>query len=72
MIESALMKPRHSVDIDYKLDDVEKMSFADNSFDTIVDTFGLEYYISPDKALAEMKRVCKKDGHILILTSGKS
>ena len=36
------------------------MSFEDNSFDSVVDTFGLEYYVNPERALAEMKRVCKK------------
>lgn len=36
-----------------------------------MDTFSLEYYVNPDKALKEMKRVCKKDGLILILASGQ-
>ena len=72
MIETAIMKPTLATNISYQIDDVEKMSFKDDSFDTIVDTFGLEYYVNPDKALEEMKRVCKKDGQILILTSGKS
>jgi methyltransferase OMS1 len=44
----------------------------DNTFDCVVDTFGLEYYVNPDKALKEMKRVCKKDGQILLLTTGLS
>jgi len=36
------------------------MTFKDNTFDTIVDTFGLEYYLNPDEAIKEMIRVCKK------------
>ena len=56
--------------MEYKIDDVEKMSFRDNIFDCVLDTFGLEYYVHPEKALQEMKRVCKKDGLILLLTSG--
>jgi ubiquinone/menaquinone biosynthesis C-methylase UbiE len=36
------------------------MSFKDDTFDTVVDTFGLEYYLNPRRALLEMKRVCKK------------
>jgi ubiquinone/menaquinone biosynthesis C-methylase UbiE len=72
MIEVALMKPRIFADIEYKIEDVENLSFADNSFDTVVDTFGLEYYVNPEKAVSEMKRVCKKDGLILVLTSGLS
>lgn len=46
------------------------MKFPDNSFDTIVDTFGLEYYLNPRKALSEMKRVCKPNGNILLLNMG--
>lgn len=56
------------------------MSFKDNTFDTVLDTFGLEYYLNPDKAISEMKRVCKpgkmnlyiQGGKILLLTSGRS
>jgi ubiquinone/menaquinone biosynthesis C-methylase UbiE len=36
----------------------------------VVDTFGLEYYMNPRKVLEEMKRVCKKDGTILLLNMG--
>lgn len=64
------MKQTPTHDITFKLDDVENLSFADNTFDTVVDTFGLEYYNDPKKALKEMKRVCKKDGKILIMASG--
>jgi ubiquinone/menaquinone biosynthesis C-methylase UbiE len=35
-----------------------------------VDTFGLEYYLNPRQALREIKRVCKPDGHILLLNMG--
>ena len=55
----AMMKPR-TVPITYLLEDVEKLSFTDNYFDTVIDTFGLEYYANPEKATSEMKRVCKK------------
>ena len=73
MIEVALTKPKLTQgEIEYKIEDVEKLTFKDDVFDTVVDTFGLEYYVNPEKALEEMKRVCKKGGHILLLTSGKS
>lgn len=47
------------------------MTFEDNKFDCIVDTFGLEYYSNPYFALNEMKRVCKKNGFFFILANGK-
>lgn len=46
------------------------MKFNDNEFDTVVDTFGLEYYLNPRQALKEIKRVCKPDGQILLLNMG--
>jgi ubiquinone/menaquinone biosynthesis C-methylase UbiE len=58
MLEVALSKISPSnIDIEYKIEDVEKLSFNDNVFDTVVDTFGLECYVNPKKALQEMKRV---------------
>lgn len=71
MLEMALNKiAPQGVTIDYRVEDVEKLSFKDDVFDTVVDTFGLEAYVTPEKALEEMRRVCKKDGKILILASG--
>lgn len=46
------------------------MSFENDSFDTIVDTFGLDYYQNPTQALQEMRRVCRKNGLILLMASG--
>lgn len=70
-IEQALYKPT-LFSADFKLCDVENLEFEDNTFDTVVDTFGLEYYYNPKQAIKEMKRVCKKDGKILILANGIS
>ncbi|MEM7196115.1 MAG: class I SAM-dependent methyltransferase [Pseudomonadota bacterium] len=44
--------------------------FADATFDTVVDTFGMCSYEHPERALAEMKRVVKEDGSILLLQHG--
>ena len=52
--------------------DAENLKFPDNTFDTIVDTFGLCSFENPDKVLKEMQRVCKKNGQILLLEHGKS
>ena len=35
----------------YLIEDVTKMPFNDNTFDTVVDIFGLEYVMEPRKAL---------------------
>jgi ubiquinone/menaquinone biosynthesis C-methylase UbiE len=45
-----------TIDYNYVVGDVTKMPFKDDEFDTVVDTFGLEYVINPTKALEEMRR----------------
>jgi methyltransferase OMS1 len=47
--------------------------FADNSFDTVVDTFGLCSYQSPHKVLHELSRVLNKanpDARIILIEHG--
>ncbi|KAL3799422.1 hypothetical protein HJC23_013877 [Cyclotella cryptica] len=46
--------------------------FPDNSFDTVVDTFGLCSFDDPVAVLKELQRVCKPDGKILLLEHGRS
>lgn len=47
--------------------------FRDNTFDTVVDTFGLCSFDDPILALREMARVCNKEnGKIILLEHGKS
>ena len=46
--------------------------FPENSFDTVIDTFGLCSYDDPVKVLKEMARVCKPEGKILLLEHGRS
>ncbi len=52
--------------------DAEKLHFKREKFDTVVDTLGLCTYPNPIRALKEMKRVCKKNGKILLLEHGIS
>lgn len=46
------------------------MTFPTNSFDCVVDTFGLESNFDPKEALGEMKRVCREGGLIFLLENG--
>ena len=52
--------------------DSSTLNFADNTFETIVDTFGLCSYDDPTAVLKEMSRVCKPEGKILLLEHGRS
>lgn len=55
----------------YKMDET-CLEFSNDSFDTVVDTFGLQSSTDPIQQWNEIKRVCKKGGKILLLEFGKS
>ena len=44
--------------------DAENLPFADNSFDTVLSTFGVMFTPNQDRAAAELLRVCKPKGQI--------
>jgi ubiquinone/menaquinone biosynthesis C-methylase UbiE len=44
----------------------ERLPFADNSFDTVVATLVFCTIPNPEKAIREIKRVCKPEGTILL------
>ncbi len=52
--------------------DCTELEYQDESFDTVVDTFGLQATHNYQKQYEEMKRVCKKGGKILLLEMGES
>jgi demethylmenaquinone methyltransferase/2-methoxy-6-polyprenyl-1,4-benzoquinol methylase len=47
--------------------DAEKLPFPDNHFDCVIVAFGLRNMTHKDKALAEMRRVLKTGGRLLVL-----
>jgi demethylmenaquinone methyltransferase/2-methoxy-6-polyprenyl-1,4-benzoquinol methylase len=51
--------------------DGEKLPFADNSFDCVCVAFGLRNMTHKDQALAEMRRVLKPGGRLLVLEFSK-
>lgn len=46
--------------------------YPPNSFDTVLDTFGLCSFNDPVLVLKELQRVCKPDGKVLLLEHGTS
>lgn len=50
---------------------VEMLPFPDDTFDTVVDMFGLCSFDDPVQALKEMSRVCKPTGKIILVEHGK-
>lgn len=52
--------------------DAANLDLPSNSFDTVIDTFGLCSFEDPETVLREMSRVCKPKGRILLLEHGRS
>ena len=50
--------------VDFTEADAENLPFDDDSFDTVVSTFGVMFTPNQDKAAAELLRVCKRKGQI--------
>ncbi|HET8795114.1 MAG TPA: demethylmenaquinone methyltransferase [Arthrobacter sp.] len=57
---------RRRPDIDFIAGDATNLPFADNSFDATTISFGLRNINEPKKALAEMLRVTKPGGRLVI------
>ena len=53
--------------LEFVLANAEALPFADNSFDLITMAFGLRNVTHQDKAIAEMARVLKPGGRVLVL-----
>src|SRR5437868_14958730 len=50
--------------IEFREADAENLPFDDNSFDTVLSTFGVMLTPNQDRAAAELMRVCKPKGQI--------
>ncbi|MDO8511440.1 MAG: class I SAM-dependent methyltransferase [Nanoarchaeota archaeon] len=47
--------------------DVHQLPFTDNSFDYVVSTESFHHYYDQSRAIAEMKRVAKKGGKVIVV-----
>ena len=52
--------------IDFEIMDIEDLDFADETFDTAILTDSLQYIVRPSTALAEVARVLKPGGKIVV------
>ena len=52
--------------------DIHKLPFRECSFDTVIDTFGLECSYDVERAWSEIKKLTKPNGKILLLERGLS
>ena len=58
-------------DIEYKVIDIQDIPYEDNSFDIVIANMMLYHVPDINKALAEVKRVLKKDGVFYAATYGE-
>ena len=52
--------------IDFIVGDVEKLEFADESFDLVVSRYSAHHWPNPQRALAEFRRVLKPHGRFML------
>jgi methyltransferase OMS1, mitochondrial len=71
MLLQAMKKTKASKNVVFDVMNAQDIKFPDQSFDTVVDTFGLCSYDDPVAVLKEMSRVCKSSGKILLIEHGR-
>lgn len=54
--------------IAFQLADAESLPFADGHFDGVISTFGVMFAQNHEKAAAELARVCRKGGRLVLAT----
>lgn len=62
----------YGIEAEFIQADIENLSFASDSFDTVVSTLSLCGYEDPIQVLNQFNRWCKKDGRILLMEHGIS
>ena len=60
-------QPKRIMDVAFAREDCTSLSFADDTFDAVTVAFGIRNFEGLDKGLAEMCRVLKTGGHLVIL-----
>jgi SAM-dependent methyltransferase len=69
MLEHArTVAAKQGLDIEYRHADAESLPFASRSFDSVISTFGVMFVGRPEAAAAELARVVKPGGRIVLAT----
>jgi SAM-dependent methyltransferase len=54
--------------IEFRLADAEQLPFDDGAFDGVISTFGVMFAINQEAAAAELTRVCRSGGRLVLAT----
>lgn len=72
MLQTAPLKAQSAnLQVDYSVADVMNLPFADGEFDRSSISFGIRNVQNPAKAIAELARVVKPGGRVLVLEFGQ-
>lgn len=73
MLELAPAKAKEAgLEVDFELGDVTDLKYEDNSFDITSIAYGIRNVSDPVKAIAEMARVTRPGGRVMILETGEA
>ena len=53
--------------LSWRQGDIEKLPFPEAEFSVVVSRYAFHHFLNPEKVLAEMNRVCRSGGRILIV-----
>jgi ubiquinone/menaquinone biosynthesis C-methylase UbiE len=69
MIEQAnlLKQGKDLSNIKYEIGDVAHLPYADASFSLVVTRYSFHHLVDPYSVLSEMKRVCKRNGRVVVI-----
>ncbi|MCL0047415.1 class I SAM-dependent methyltransferase, partial [Thermodesulfovibrionales bacterium] len=68
MVEKAKANAkRRGLVVDFRVGDAEKLPFADNTFDVVINKWLLWTLPAPEKAISEWRRVLKPGGRLIIV-----
>lgn len=69
MIERAreLQQEKGLTNMRWVVDDVTSLPFADDSFDIVLTRYSFHHFLDPKAVLAEMRRVCKTAGAVMVV-----
>jgi SAM-dependent methyltransferase len=59
---------KQALDIDYRHADAESLPFSDRFFDGVISTFGVMFVGKPEAAAAELARVIRPGGRVVLAT----
>lgn len=69
LVEAArAVASREGLDIEFKVGDAERLSFADGEFDAVISTYGVMFASRPEAVAAELARICRIGGRLALTT----